>query len=85
MQDDHATAFLAKLRRFAQDELEDEERTMLGALLGPGIAAIYAPSDEVEAYDGRPRISPSLALVAEVLKDIDWSVGWPAESSDVRP
>ena len=84
MQDDTAAAFLAKLRRFAEDELDEEERRMLGMLLGPGIAAIYAPDDDVLGFDAARRISPSLELVAEVLKDIDWSLGWPADGPGAR-
>jgi len=39
----------AKLREFVAG-LDDEERNVFAALIGPGVAAAYRDPDEVEAY-----------------------------------
>ncbi len=56
---------LVKLRRFLADELDEEERVALGALLAPGIAAAYGDT-EVSGF-GTTDLTPLHELLAEVL------------------
>ena len=46
---DAATRLLEKLKLFAE-ELDDEERALLAALVAPGVATAYG-EDEVEGFD----------------------------------
>lgn len=60
-----AERMLQKLRQFATAELEPDERSVLGALLGPGLAAAYDESEVAgfSAVDWAPGRLPE-ALVA---------------------
>jgi hypothetical protein len=56
---------LAKLRRFVADDLDAEERVVLGALLAPGVAAAYGAA-EVSGF-GTTDLTPLPALLADAL------------------
>lgn len=47
--DEAAEQMLEKVRGFIQT-LEPEERSLFAALIAPGVAAAYAPDDDVEGF-----------------------------------
>lgn len=48
---DASGRLIEKIRVFVQDDLDEEERVLFGALLAPGIAAAYGDaSTEVEGF-----------------------------------
>jgi hypothetical protein len=57
---------LVKLRRFATDELDEEERKVLAALLAPAIAAAYGDS-EVAGF-GVTDLEPLSELMVQALR-----------------
>lgn len=48
--DDPARQLLDKVRRFAREELTDEERSLFAALIGPGVAQAHVSSDDVVGF-----------------------------------
>ena len=66
---DAATRLLDKLRTFASDSLDDEERGLLAALIGPGIGMAYREDDEVEGFgvDWSPSRLPD--FLADAIRD----------------
>ena len=57
---------LVKLRRFATDELDDEERKVLAALLAPAIATAYGDA-EVAGF-GVTDLEPLSELMVQALR-----------------
>jgi hypothetical protein len=45
-----AERLITKLRTFATEILDDDERALLATLLAPGIARAYADADEVRGF-----------------------------------
>jgi len=57
---------LAKLRRFATDELDEEERVVLAALLAPAVRMAYSEA-EVTGF-GTTDLAPLPDLLADALQ-----------------
>ena len=57
---------LAKLRRFAADDLDADERAVLAALLAPAVAMAYGET-EVAGF-GVTELAPLPELVTEALR-----------------
>jgi len=75
---DAAESLLAKLRQFIRGELDPVERSLLAALLAPGVAAAYG-SDDVVGFGAEPDGSvPLPEHLARVIRkqglsiDRDW-------------
>ena len=51
MEPDASTRLIEKLRLFATETLDDDERALLATLLAPGVDRAYASTDEVTGYD----------------------------------
>jgi hypothetical protein len=71
---DAARSLLLKLRRFAEDELDTDERALFGALVAPAVARAFV-ADEVEGFgmvDWSPDALPAALVVA--LRD-----GWSSD------
>jgi hypothetical protein len=66
MDADVVERLLVKLRRFLADELDEDERVALAALLAPGVAAAYGES-EVTGF-GTTELTPLSELLARVLR-----------------
>lgn len=61
-----AERLLDKLRRFIAENLDDDERVLIGQLLAPGIAQAYQ-QDEVEGFtatDWSPGALPASLVMA---------------------
>ena len=56
---------LGKLRTFLAEELDEQERVVLGVLLAPGVAAAYGAA-EVSGF-GTTDLTPLSVLLADVL------------------
>lgn len=76
---DAAESLLAKLRLFIRRELDPVERSLLAALLAPGVAAAYGSDDDVvglaAAHEGAVPLPEHLARVIRVQGlaiDRDW-------------
>jgi len=57
---DAARSLLHKLRRFADDDLDADERALFGALVAPAVARAFVP-DEVSGFgmvDWSPDVLP---------------------------
>ena len=50
MDPEAAARLLDKLRRFIATELDDDERSLLAALVAPGVARAYADDPDVETF-----------------------------------
>jgi hypothetical protein len=57
---------LEKLRRFVADELDEQERVVLGALLAPGVEMAYGET-EVTGF-GTTELAPLAELLLEGLR-----------------
>jgi len=71
---DAARSLLRKLRRFADDDLDADERALFGALVAPAVAQAFVP-DEVRGFgmvDWSPDVLPE--ALARALRD-----GWPGD------
>jgi hypothetical protein len=52
-----AQRLIRKLRRFTTEELDDDERALLAALLAPGLDLAHAGDAEVQGYGMEPQWS----------------------------
>lgn len=73
MESHAARSLLLKLRHFAEEQLDSQERALFGALVAPAVARAFA-RDEVEGFGvvgWSPDVLPD--ALTEALRD-----GWPA-------
>lgn len=54
-----AQRLLGKLRKFIEEELDDEESALMAALVAPGVASVYAPEPEVSGFSQSAQWLPS--------------------------
>ncbi len=66
MDRDAVERLLAKLRRFVAEDLDDEERVVLAALLAPAVAAAYG-GDELAGF-GVTALAPLPDLLADAMQ-----------------
>lgn len=68
MEPDAATRLIAKLRTFATETLDEEERSFLALLLAPGIERAYGDADEVRGFGVEEWSGASLAEAVAALR-----------------